>query len=258
ANEAKRPRTQRSRNWRSRSTSHARPGARSACSPTLSSHGRAGSNNSRRAVRRVNHLSKTLKAPRCAVGMFSCCHSVKRAAAALSSSPDISPGALTERTAASGRGLLHARLRCELRGDVAVEDGGADMIEPALGIGPDLAADLGPALAEAEVLAEIDAGLRLDQALEQREAMRVVGERILDRMLAPKLQRLVVGAHLFDRGAADHQEPGTGVAHPDEAAAHDDVLRIVDLEHVVERCRARIGPARLDHLAHLGPVGPLD
>src|SRR5258705_1186313 len=57
--------------------------------------------------------------------------------------------------------------RGKLRRDIAVKDGRADMIEPALKIGPDLAADIGPASAEGKILAEVSPGLRVDHAFEQ-------------------------------------------------------------------------------------------
>src|ERR1700704_1889763 len=57
--------------------------------------------------------------------------------------------------------------RGKLRRDIAVEDGRADMVEAALKISPDFAADIGPALAEGEILAEIGPGLRIDHAVEQ-------------------------------------------------------------------------------------------
>jgi hypothetical protein len=40
------------------------------------------------------------------------------------------------------------------------------MIEPALKIGPDFAADIGPAPAERKILAEVSSGLAIDQAFE--------------------------------------------------------------------------------------------
>src|SRR5438128_478796 len=64
-------------------------------------------------------------------------------------------------------GACRGRRRRELGGHVAVKDGGSDMIEPAVEIGPDLAADIGPAFAEREILAQIGAGGRIDHAFEQ-------------------------------------------------------------------------------------------
>ena len=58
----------------------------------------------------------------------------------------------------ASRGVGGGRRRSgELRGDVAAKYRRADMIEPAVEIGPDLAADVGPALAEREILAQIGA-----------------------------------------------------------------------------------------------------
>src|ERR1700760_1135232 len=61
------------------------------------------------------------------------------------------PARCESAVSASGRIGLERRA-CELRGDIAPENRGADMIERTLKIGPDLAADIGPALAEREVL----------------------------------------------------------------------------------------------------------
>src|SRR5262245_49231374 len=44
--------------------------------------------------------------------------------------------------------VRRAGRRSKLRGDFAMEDRRSDMVEAALEIGPDLAADIGPALAE--------------------------------------------------------------------------------------------------------------
>ena len=64
------------------------------------------------------------------------------------------------RTVCISRRIGRQRGRGELRRDIAVEHRRADMIEPALEIGPDLAADIGPAFAERKILAEIGSGLR--------------------------------------------------------------------------------------------------
>ena len=61
------------------------------------------------------------------------------------------------------------------------------MIEPALQIRPDLAADIGPAFAEGEILAEIGAGRGIDHAFEQGKPVRTSRERI-ERMFAEELQ----------------------------------------------------------------------
>src|ERR1700737_3941770 len=75
--------------------------------------------------------------------------------------------------------------RGKLRRDVAVKDRRADMIEAALQVGPDFAADIGPAFAEGEILAQIGSGLMVDHALEQAKPVRTSGQRI-ERMLAEK------------------------------------------------------------------------
>src|SRR6476660_7605404 len=65
--------------------------------------------------------------------------------------------------------------RGKLRGDVAVKDRRADMIEAALKVGPDLAPHIGPALAEGKILAQVGSGLLVDHALEQTEPVRTSG-----------------------------------------------------------------------------------
>jgi len=68
-----------------------------------------------------------------------------------------------------------------------VEDGRTDMVEAAPEISPDFAADIGPALAEGEILAEISPGLRIDHALEQCKPVGTSSERI-EGVLAEELQ----------------------------------------------------------------------
>ena len=62
-----------------------------------------------------------------------------------------------------------------------------DVIEAAIKISPDFAADIRPALAERKILAEIGPGLRIDHAFEQRKAVGASGEGI-GGMFAEKLQ----------------------------------------------------------------------
>ena len=135
----------------------------------------------------------------------------------------------------------------------------ADMIEAALEIGPDLAADIGPAFAEGKILAEIGSGLRIDHAFEQRKPVRASRQRI-ERMLAKELQRRIGGmrAHLLEHVAADHQESGPGVAHAGKAVDDGDMIGIVDLQHIVERGRRHIRPPVLDRPLRLVPVDALD
>src|SRR4029079_14839979 len=78
------------------------------------------------------------------------------------------------------------RRGCELPGDVAVEHRRPDVMRRALDLGPDLAADVGPALAEGEVLGEIRPRRRIDHAFEQREAVLARRQRVV-RMLAEEL-----------------------------------------------------------------------
>src|SRR5580698_2438786 len=67
----------------------------------------------------------------------------------------------------SGDGLFRGD-RHELRRQIAVEHQRADVAQAAVEIRPDLPTDVRPALAKAEILAEIGA-VRVDQAIEQRE-----------------------------------------------------------------------------------------
>src|ERR1700733_9398734 len=125
-----------------------------------------------------------------------------------------------------------ARLRraSKLRGDVAPEYRRPDMVEAALKIGPDFTADVGPALAESEILAEICAGRRIDHAFEQRKAVRASRQRVM-RVLAKELQRRVVRmrTHLFEDAATDHQKAGPGVTNLRKAIDDRDMIGIVDL-----------------------------
>src|SRR6202165_3427096 len=102
--------------------------------------------------------------------------------------------------------------RGKLRGDIAVKDRWPDMIEAALEIGPDFSADIGPALAERKILAEIGPTLRFDHALEQGKTVRASCERV-EGMFAEELQGCVgwMLAHSFEHVAPDHQEAGAGV-----------------------------------------------
>src|SRR5947209_1767974 len=89
--------------------------------------------------------------------------------------------AACNRGVANDMAAISGRVSCgwsgrELRSNIAVEDGGTDMVEAAVEIGPDLAAKIGPALAECKILAEIGAGHGIDHALEQREAVLTAGQ----------------------------------------------------------------------------------
>src|ERR1700684_2995999 len=86
----------------------------------------------------------------------------------------------------------------KLRRDIAVIDRRPDMIEAALEVGPDFAADIGPAFAERKILAEIGSGRRIDHTFEQRKSIGTAGQRV-ERMLAKELQRCVgrIRAHLL-------------------------------------------------------------
>ena len=78
-----------------------------------------------------------------------------------------------------------------------MKDGRADMVEPAFEVGPDFAADIGPAFAEREILAEIGAGRVINHAFEQRKPVGTSRQPV-ERMLAKELQRSVGGcSHIF-------------------------------------------------------------
>ena len=132
----------------------------------------------------------------------------------------------------------------------------ADMGELAAKVGPNLAADAEPAFAEREVFAEIGAVFG-DHALEQGEAV-IARSRGIDGMIAPVLELRVARAHLHQRLPPDHEKAGAGVADPDETAALDHGVRILDLEDVFQGGGARIGLSGLDGALHLVPVDPLD
>src|SRR3984893_17510819 len=149
--------------------------------------------------------------------------------------------------------------RGKLRGDVAVKDRWPDMIEAALEISPDFSADIGPALAERKILAEIGPTLRIDHALEQGKTVRASCERV-EGMFAEELQGCVgwMLAHSFEHVAPDHQEAGAGVTDAGKAVDSDHVIGIVDLEHVIERGGRHFWTVRLQHSRRLVPVDALD
>src|SRR3984885_525231 len=103
---------------------------------------------------------------------------------------------------------------CKLRRDVAVIDRRADMIEAAFEVGPDFAADIGPAFAERKILAEIGSGRRINHAFEQCKSIGTSGKRV-ERMLAKELQRCIARmcAHLLEHMSPDHQKSGAGITH---------------------------------------------
>ena len=67
-----------------------------------------------------------------------------------------------------------------------------------------------------------------------------------------------MAAHLLQHMAPDHQEAGAGVAHPREAVDHDHVIRVLDLQHIIQRRRSNVRPAALDESLRLVPIDPLD
>src|SRR5437899_3153405 len=117
------------------------------------------------------------------------------------------------------------------------------MIEAALKISPDFAADIGPAFAEGKILAQISPALSVDQAFEQREPVGTSSQRI-EGMFAEELQRCVgrMLADRFEDVTPDHQETGAGKAHARKSIDGDDVIWIVDLQHVVESGRRQLRP----------------
>src|SRR4051794_16404413 len=117
------------------------------------------------------------------------------------------------------------------------------MIEAALKISPDFAADIGPAFAEGEILAQIRPGLRVDHAFEQCKPIGTSCERV-QGMFAEEPQWCVVRmlAHRFEDVTPDHQETGAGKAHARESIDGDDMIRIVDLQYVIESGRRQLRP----------------
>src|SRR5580692_10851861 len=101
----------------------------------------------------------------------------------------IGASASSSRAMALNIGISSRRFyrREKLRRDIAMEHRGADMVEAALKISPDLAADIGPTLAEGEIFAEIRSGGRIDHALEQCKPVEASRQRI-ERVLAKELQ----------------------------------------------------------------------
>src|ERR1700742_740457 len=146
-------------------------------------------------------------------------------------------------------GIISGRIGCgrrrpKLRRHIAVEYRRADMIETTLEITPDLAADIRPALAEREVLAEIGAGRRIDHAFKQREAVAAAGEIVM-RMFAEELQRWIGRAHLLENVTPNHQESGSGVAYARKAVHDGNMIGIFQLEHIVQCGRRNVGPLAL-------------
>src|SRR6202012_2176353 len=131
------------------------------------------------------------------------------------------------------------------------------MIESALEISPDLTANIGPALAEGKVLAEIGAISGIDHAFEQRKPVAAAGESVM-RMFAEELQRRIGCAHLLENVTPDHQESSSGIADAREAVDARDVIGILQFEHIVERARRNIWPLVFDHPPGLFPIDPLD
>src|SRR6266481_10166255 len=104
--------------------------------------------------------------------------------------------------------------RGKLRRDITVENGWPNVIEAALEISPDFAADIGPAFAEGKILAQISPALRVDHAFEQCKPVATSSQRI-EGMFAEKLQCRVgrMLAHRFEDVTPDHQETVAGKAH---------------------------------------------
>src|SRR4029077_1788590 len=102
------------------------------------------------------------------------------------------------------------------------------MAEAACEIGPDLAAHVDPALAEGEILAEVDAGLGIDHAFEECHAVDAAGERVAVVVVAAEAERLMALTHFLERRATDHQEARPGAAHAHELAAGLDPAGVLD------------------------------
>src|ERR1700733_365253 len=126
------------------------------------------------------------------------------------------------------------------------------MVEPAFEVGPDLSADIDPALTEREILAQISA-VPVDHAFEQCKSIGALGGGI-DRMVALVSKLWIACAHLLQRRAPDHEEAGSGVADLDEAGPLDDRARIVDFEDISQRGGGGIRPSGLADRPHPVPI----
>src|ERR1700722_570450 len=100
---------------------------------------------------------------------------------------------------------LESRLGAgKLRRQIAAKRHRPNVVKLAVEVGPDLAAHVGPALAESKIFAQISAVLG-DHAFEQGKAFVACG-RGIDRVVALVLQKRILRAHFFQRLAADHEE----------------------------------------------------
>src|SRR5271169_6369097 len=108
-------------------------------------------------------------------------------------------------------------------------------MEPAAEISPYLATDIGPTLAESEILAQIGTCLPIDHTFEQGKTVWASSKGVA-RVLAEELQRSVVRmfAHSFENVTPDHQEAGARVANAGESVDDRDIVGIVNLKHVIE------------------------
>src|ERR1700722_20072023 len=125
----------------------------------------------------------------------------------------------------------HALGAGELRRQISAKRHRPNVVKLAVEAGPDLAAHVGPALAEGEVLAQVSAVFG-DHAFEQRKAFVACG-RGIERVIALVLQMRILRAHFFQCLAADHEEAGAGIAHLDEACLGNDRVGVFNLKYIL-------------------------
>ena len=65
-------------------------------------------------------------------------------------------------------------------------------------------------------------------------------------------------AHFFQDVTPDHQETGAGITHPRESVDGNHMIRIFDLQHVIERGRRRRWSVGIQHPSRFIPVDPFD
>src|SRR4249919_768282 len=96
------------------------------------------------------------------------------------------------------------------------------VVEFALHVEPDLAAEIGPASTKGKILGQILSAVGIDHAFEQRESVRVILQRII-RIVHAAIFQLRVSLAQFDQNLApDHEKSSSGIAHLGKAAPCDD------------------------------------
>ncbi len=150
------------------------------------------------------------------------------------------------------------RRREKLRSDIPIKADCADVGQPALQIGPDLAAHIGPAAAEAEIFAEIRPCRLVDHAIEKRIAPFASAQRVILPVLVAVTELGVPLDHAEQRAPADHQKAAPAITDPGESVADVDALRIRKLDQVSESCGFERPLLSLGERRHLFPVDALD